>query len=330
MSEQQGNQSTSDEIDLGQLFRLVGKGFDSLFRGILRIFLYFKRNFYWLAGLLIVGVVLGLVLRLALVQKQKLDVIVTPNMNSKEYLQDVVDELQSIIKSKDTAALATLGMDITKIEGFEIELIPLRNRVDENNPAEMEFLESLKEFENSEAIADIIRSELQERTTRDHRITFYFKDARIGAEYSEKILNYINSNNYYSELNNTYRKNAEIRMRKNDSLIRQIDLLVERYSEKMSREQQGSEGRLILDTEQALDVPSLLTLKNRLEQENENKRLELVIRQDPIKVINFGKAHVIQKPFYGKNIVLAPVVLVGGFLLISLLGFLNRKASELK
>ncbi|MFT5737592.1 MAG: hypothetical protein ACI9SG_001941, partial [Maribacter sp.] len=38
------NQNNSDEIDLGQLFRMIGNGFNSLFRGFLKVFLYLKKN----------------------------------------------------------------------------------------------------------------------------------------------------------------------------------------------------------------------------------------------------------------------------------------------
>ena len=40
------NRKQSDEIDLGQLFQLIGSGFNQLFRGLLHIYLFLKRNIF--------------------------------------------------------------------------------------------------------------------------------------------------------------------------------------------------------------------------------------------------------------------------------------------
>ena len=52
-------QNSSDEIDLGQLFQLIGKGFNAIFRFFLRVFLYLKKNIFILIGLVVIGFVLG-------------------------------------------------------------------------------------------------------------------------------------------------------------------------------------------------------------------------------------------------------------------------------
>ena len=52
-------QNNSDEIDLGQLFQLIGRGFNAIFRWLLRVFLYFKKNLLILIGLVIVGLAIG-------------------------------------------------------------------------------------------------------------------------------------------------------------------------------------------------------------------------------------------------------------------------------
>ena len=46
-------QSNSDEIDLGQLFQLIGRGFNAIFRWFLRVFLYLKKNILLLIGLVV-------------------------------------------------------------------------------------------------------------------------------------------------------------------------------------------------------------------------------------------------------------------------------------
>lgn len=329
MNETKGNQpTTSDEIDMGQLFGLIGRAFDRVFLAVLRIFLYFKKNFAWFAGLLILGVIIGLTLKLTIVRKQRLDVIVTPNLNSKEYLSDVVSEVNSDIEAKDPVFLTMLGIDEEQIRGFEIELTPLREEKSKTDATELEFLNLLKDFASAEGIVDVVRNELVDMTTKNHRLSFLFKNPETGEAYSRKIIDYINSNEYYQELNIAYRENAQKRIQRNDSLIRQIDLLIKNYSEKMTREQEGSEGRLILENQESLDVPQLLSLKNILVRDSETKRIELITLKDPITVISFGKPYEVTRSFFEKRLVQVPLLLIGGFLLLSLLRFLDRKARE--
>lgn len=331
MSTDQSNQpASSDEIDLGKFFNLIGQGFNRIGIWILSAYLYFRRNLLWLAGLLIVGVAGGFLLKTLLIQQQKIDVIVTPQMNNSDYLQDVVSEIQADIKAKDSAFFKSLQMDISKMEGFEIQLTPLREAKANAGSYDAEFLELLKEFGESEAAEEIIRSELQDRTTRDHRITFYFKDPAFGREYAQKLIAYINSNEYYQKLNTVVRENALERIQRNDSLIVQIDVLIQKYTEQMSRENTTPAGSLVLENQEPLNIPSLFTLKNQLIRDSEEKRLELIRREDAIRIVNFGKAHEVQKPLFGKWIVLLPLILIGIFFLISFLKYLNHKANQIQ
>lgn len=319
---------TSDEIDLGQLFQLIGKGFRSVFRGLLWVYLYFKRNFFWLAGLVVLGGITGFIVNRLVDEKQKLDVIVTPNLDTRNYLYDVVAEVQADIKARDTAFFRSLGMDLKAMEGFELEVAPLKEER-QNSPGSSQMLETLKDFRNSEAIAEMVREELSEQITRDQRITFYFKNPEIGAPYASRILEYINSNPYYEQLLEIQRSNAGERIQRNDSLVRQIDLLINTYTDKLGSEKSSPEGRVILENQESLDIPSLFELKTRLIRDIETKRLELEREKEPITVVSFGKPHKVTKPLFRKNLILFPLLFLGAFLLVSLIRYLNQKASEL-
>ncbi len=331
MSEKKGNQpATSDEIDLGQLFKLIGNGFSHVFNGFLRVFLFLKRNIYWLFGLFIAGVLLGYGLRSLTGFKQELSVIVSPQLDNTDYLQDVIEEIQANLKSEDTAFFQKFGMDIAYLKGFEVELTPLRDAKTDAKSSRMAFLEALKEFGNNEAIGDIVRTELQEQTTKDHRITFYFKDAVKGEEYARKFMEYINSNEYYNSLNAIYAENAQNRISRNDSLIVQIDRLIQNYTERMLRESASSQGQLVLENDESLDVPALFDQKNRLVRDIEEKKLEIIRRQNAVRVVSFGKPHQVIVPVYGKKIVYIPLILILGFFLLSFIKYLNAQADGLK
>ncbi|MEJ2584236.1 MAG: hypothetical protein P8Z38_04090, partial [Robiginitalea sp.] len=257
---------TSDEIDLGQLFKLIGNGFRNIFKWFLSAYLYFKRNFFWFAGLVVLGALTGYLVNQLVEDKQQLDVIVTPNLDTKNYLYDVISEVQANIKAKDTLLLASMGMRWRSFRSLR-----------SNSP---------------------LRSELQDKTSKDQRITFYFKDALTGEAYAQKIMAYVNSNAYYNELVKVYTENAQNRIQRNDTLIRQIDALIDNYTQKMLQEQSGAEGRLVLENQEPLNVPSLFQLKNQLIQDTEAKKLELERRKDAITIVNFGKPHKVIKPLF--------------------------------
>lgn len=323
-------QPQADEVDLGTFFQLIGNGFRQIFRGFLRAFLFVRRNLAWLVSLVVLGVLLGILLKFFVREEQKLDVIVSPMIDNTEYLNNVVSEIKANIKAKDTAFFASLGMDMTKMKGFDIELTALRTKVADSRPQDLDFMELLTEFGQSQAAEEIIRAELKERTTRDQLITFYFKDPKTGADYAKKLMEYINSNEFYQKLNSVSRKNANERLLQNDSLLAQIDVLIQRYTDQIAEKGNQREGRLVLESQEPLDVPSLFEMKNQLIRDSESKRLELIQREEAIRVLNFGKPQKVQKPIFGNWLVLLPLTFVGLFLLVAFLRHLNRKASELQ
>tara|TARA_R110002167_G_scaffold43485_1_gene131323 strand:- start:404 stop:1405 length:1002 start_codon:yes stop_codon:yes gene_type:complete len=326
------NNNSSDEIDLGQLFQLIGKGFNSIFRGFLRVFLYLKKNALILLGLIVLGVAIGFGLNQIVSKKMKTEVIVKPNLDSRNYLYEVVDEIQSNIKAKDTLFFKDLGIDIENLDSFEVTVESLGD-TRKNNEQGTEYLELLKGFEgSSEAISDIVRAEILSKSTLiNHKITFYFKDPILGQEYAKKLMAYINSNEYFRELINVYIGNAQERIKQNTNLVEQIDGLITSYGDKLASKDSNpvAQGTISFDTEEKIDLKGLFDLKNGLIRDIESKKVELKNMTEAVRVINFGKPQQVQKPLFGKNIILIPFILIGLFFLISFIRFLNYKAHNI-
>jgi hypothetical protein len=292
---------------------------------------------FWFAGLGVLGILTGYLVNQFVEDKQQLEVIVSPTtddtnylFDTRAYLYDIVGEIQSEIKAKDTAFFRSLGLDAEEMKGFEIDVAPLSSKDKTFLEDQDGILEALKDFGNSDAISEILQSEFRKRTKKDQRITFYFKETTPGKEYARKIMAYINSNPYYQQLLQIQVNNAEKRIQRNDSLYGQIDLLIENYTEKLAREKTGSQGQLMLENQESLDVPSLFRLKDQLMVNTELKKMELQMNQDPITIVNFGNPYELDKPLFQKDIIFYPLLFVILFLLISLIRYLNRKAIELK
>ncbi|MBT8180382.1 MAG: hypothetical protein KJO53_02215, partial [Eudoraea sp.] len=250
MADQQTPKATSsnDEIDLGQLFQMIGNGLNKLFNWFLGVFIYFKKNFFILLALVIVGGLIAFGLNQILVKKLKTEVIVKPNLESKDYLYDVVNEIQAKIKSGDTVFFNEIGFKDAILKGYDIEIEEiLVNNTSEDN---LEYLELLEKFQENGLVSDIIRSELLNKSSLEHRITFTYKDAKNGPKFTQKVMEYINSNDYYYELIKISQENARTRIRQDENLLVQIDELITRYSDKMAAaDSQFAEQRIILDNE---------------------------------------------------------------------------------
>lgn len=321
-------QSNSDEIDLGQLFQLIGRGFNAIFRWFLRVFLYFKKNFLLLIGLVVVGLAIGYGLNQIISKNYKTEVIVKPQIESKNYLYDVVNEVQSNIKSKDTLFFKSIGVDNIDFDGLNIEI----SRVAEvgNSESDLKYLELLQSFENTDAIADIVRAELQNKSSFNHRIIFYYKDANFGKVFAEKVLNYINANTYFNGLLKVYRSNAIARIDENQKLLTQVDEIITNYTLGLvSKERISSSEKIVLDNQEQVNIADIFEYKTKLIRDIETKKLELEEQTLPVSIINLGQPQVEQKSFFGKSIVLIPIIFISVFFILSTLVYLNKKAKSI-
>lgn len=328
------HQNASNEIDLGQFMKLIGKVFNRFFSGILRLFLYFKKNAIILGALIFLGVGIGFLLTTLVDKKLKIEVIVKPNFESKDYLYDVVEEIQANIVDKDTLFFKALAIDVNGMRGFEvgvesIEDVELDNEKLKENT---QYLEMLQNYKDNEFVIDVVRSEILKKSGLTHRITFLHKNPIKGEEYVRKLMGYINANPYFNELKAVYAENTQFRINSNKELVKQIDELVANYTKQISDNGNAptSQGMVLLDNEKALDVPNLLALKNALLKQMEQKQIEAVEEKEAISIINFGKTQVVQKQFLNKSLLMVPLILLLAFFTWSLLAYLNRKAMAIK
>ncbi|KAB7528659.1 hypothetical protein F8C76_12420 [Flagellimonas olearia] len=330
MADQPVHQNTSDEIDLRQLFQLVEKGFNKLGTLFLRLFLYLKKNAIVLFGLVILGAAIGYGLKFISTEKLKVDVIVRPYLHSKDYLYDVVSEIEANIKVQNEAFFQELGISSEDLKGFQISIEPVKKDAEKAADGELEYLEVLQKFEKTDLISDILREEVLNQTELNHRITFEYKSVG-GDKIARKLMDYINSNEYFKELVFIQATNSKERINKNEVLISQIDTIIKNYSSNLSK-QEGSigSGQVLFQNEERVNVAALLNLKTELIKDTEDRKIELSELTNPIGVINFGTPHQVSKAFFSKKIILIPLVLVAGFFLFSFLLYLNKKAAEME
>nr|WP_298923424.1 hypothetical protein [uncultured Allomuricauda sp.] len=328
MADQPVNKGTSDEIDLGQLFQMVGKGFNKIGIAFLKLFLYLKKHAIILGILVVVGVGLGYGLNQISRKKMKIEVIVKPNLESKNYLYDVVAEVESNIRAKDSVFFKNIGADVTNLREFKISIEPIEDEKKEGG--DLEYLELLEKFQANEEFLDFIKSELSNKSTLNHRIIFLFKNPSEGKLFAQKVMEYINSNGYFKELAITSNQNALERIKRNETFIKQIDELISIYSQSFNNQSsQTIDGRIVMDNTEKINVTGLFALKNQLIQGIERKKIEVKEQREAINIVNFGRTQQVIKPLFGEIVVLIPLIFVFAFFLWTCLGYLNKKAVEL-
>lgn len=324
---------SSDEIDLGQLFKMIGKAINRIGVAFLRVFLYFKKNALILIGLLVLGLAISFALSLLVDEKLKTVTIVRPNFDSEDYMYDAVAEIQANILSKDTVFFQKMGVSFKDVEGFKIEIQPVTDSEETKEEAEqeLEYLKILQNFKEENFVVDIIRSELTKKSIIPHRIIFTYTDVEKGPIAVQKILAYINNNAYYDKLIAMFRENAQTRIEKNTALISQIDNLIDNYTKTLAQDTvERPQGSVYMENESALNIGALLSLKNRFLKEIEEKKTELIEQTEILSIINMGKPQVFRKPFFANKFFLIPTALVVLFFLISFIRFLNKRAKELQ
>lgn len=321
--------SPNDELDLGQLFTLVRKAFLGVFKFFLRLFVYARKNIVWLAVLGIVGAGLGFGLKNISSEKLKTEVLVSPKLETKHYLYDVISEINAKIKSQDTVFFSSLGIESNDIEKFEVTAEPVSNRTKKERELDLKYLEALEPFQNSPVVAEIIKDLLLDQNSANQRITFFYKNPDTGPDLAKKLMQYINDNNYYTGLISSYNENAAARIKQNDIIISQLDGVLMAYKGHLESTDKPVGGQLVLEEGESLDISALFELKNILIAQNESKRIELQMRKEPLTIINFGQNQTVKIPLFGKYVILLPTLLIGIFLLINIIKYLNKKSKEL-
>ena len=147
MADQPVNQNNSDEIDLGQLFQMIGRGFQkffnfigSIFKGIFHIIMLFllfvQKNIILIGAAIIVGGIGGFFLDQITPVKYISRMVVEPNFNSVQQLYNNIEFYNDLAKAKDSVALAT-ALNITEHEAASVKEIFVDSYSDENQKIQL-------------------------------------------------------------------------------------------------------------------------------------------------------------------------------------------------
>jgi hypothetical protein len=209
MADQPVQQNSSDEIDLGQLFQMIGRGFQkffnfigSIFKGIFHaiiLFLLFvQKHIIVISTALIMGGAIGYVLDRIAPEKYISKMVVEPNFNSVQQLYNNIAFYNDLAKAKDSVALAT-ALNITEHEAMTINEIFADSYSDENQKIKL-FDQFIKELDTTTIKTIDFENYLKNFNSLDarfHQISVISTDNRVAKKMQPAIINSISVNGYF-------------------------------------------------------------------------------------------------------------------------------------
>ena len=240
--------NNEEEVDLGSLFVIIGKGFSKFFNFIGDIF---KGIFHFLITILIflrenilkigiagfIGLIAGFFLEVKTPKKFESEMLLKPNFESTRQLYNNVNYYNDLVKQKDTVSLQKIfNLDkktAASLEEFEIEPIITNRDIINAYDNLIESVDTLtiksyvyEAFENSFTIYDY----------EVHKLNVTAKENDVFNKLGDVIISSVVNNNYFKRLKKLTNEN----LNRTDSLYRQnltqIDSLRKVYMEVMIEE----------------------------------------------------------------------------------------------
>ena len=221
--------NNDEEVDLGSLFIIIGKGFTkffnfigSIFKGIfhflISILLFLKNNSIKIGIAAIIGGVIGVFLEVKKPDLYGSDLLVEPNFKSARQLYNNINYYNDLVKQKDTAGLAiTFKLDkntAATLKKFTIEPIRSENDIiDAYNDFVLEVdtttvkSYTYEKFKNSYTDLDY----------KIHKINVIAEKNNVFAGLDEVIISSVIENKYFDRKKQLTNEN----LNRTDSLLRQ-------------------------------------------------------------------------------------------------------------
>lgn len=259
MSTNQQNKNNEEEVDLGSLFLIIGKGFSKFFNFIGNIFkgcfhflitilIFFKDNFVKIIIASIIGLVLGVFLEVKKPNIYSSEMLLEPNFNSARQLYYNVNYYNDLVKQKDTVTLQkTFNLDknsAASLKKFIIEPVvvdrDIINGYDELI-LEVDTL-TIKSYEYAD-----FKASFTEYDYDVHKVTVIAEKKNVFSKLDDVIIASVVENKFFNRLKELTNEN----LNRTDSVYRQslsqIDSLRKVYMQVMLDEAKKESGGTNID-----------------------------------------------------------------------------------
>ncbi|WP_136482688.1 hypothetical protein [Cognatitamlana onchidii] len=281
MSKESSQPQQSEEVDLGQLFKLIGNAFErffkfigSIFKGIFRIIILFllfiQKHFIKFAIAGVIGLLIGVYLDYNKEPKYISTMVLEPNFNSVQQLYNNINFYNELAVSKDSTALAE-ALNISQREASYIKKFSVESYSDENQKVLLfdEFVRSLDTTTQKAIDMKAYLKNFNSLDARFHTVSVVASSNVIAKQIQPAIINSISSNDYF----NLQKDISDVNIQLQDSLYNkqliEIDSLQLLYKKVMLKE--------------AEKIESGTNISLGQNGSSENKELSLINKMEALK-----------------------------------------------
>ncbi|MEL0651797.1 hypothetical protein V6246_10220 [Algibacter sp. TI.3.09] len=355
MSKELPQPQQSEELDLGQLFKLIGNAFDRLFKFIGGIFTkifglfmgvlshFFKRKI-WYISVVIIGIAIGYFIDSTADKTYGANMFIETNFNSARQVYENIKEFHQLAnKDKDFVELSK-RLNITVEEAETLNGFYIQPDEDESLIVEKysDFYKKLDSTSRLEMNYERFKKSLSSYDFRIHLIGVSTTNKKIYKSIEEAFVKEISRNTYLEEI---VEVNLENLNRKDDALLVQIqktDSLVKEYlsiriNESEKENLTGSGTNLYMGNTESgsLIMDESVIIEKRLDLEAQRRMInkDKVEQKNVINVIaNFPTNGYDISNWYEKNKFLIPIILFvltfSIFMIVGLGKYLDKESNK--
>jgi hypothetical protein len=305
MSTNQPSNSDNQEIDLSQISKKIGAFFEGIATKIFNVIFFIKKNSLILSILFVLGLGIGLFLE----RKSKSytnEIIVAPNFGSNDYLYSKIELINSKIKESDTLFLKNV-VGIKNPKKFrEIKVQPINDvyKFIDNKGGNFELIKLMAEDGD---LKKIIEESTTSKNYPYHRIQFITEQLTSDEKTVKPLLTFLNNSDYYKIIQRENLNNIKIKIKENDSIINQIDGVLDSFSNAVNGSQRNEKLIYYNENTQLNDV---IKTKNELVYEQGIHRLELVNLDKIVKENSHTLNLKEEKSLFGRLTFLIPFLFI--------------------
>ena len=320
------------EIDVSIVFKKINGFFQGISTSIFRGIQFVIKNIIVIGILFVIGAGLGIYMDKTY-KTYDSQIIVTPNFGSVDYLYSKIDLIESKIKENDTLFLKSIGIKNPK----DLSLIEITPVIDiysfvnnsaittEKNSQNFELVKLLSEDGD---INKVIKDKLTSKNYFHHTIHIVTNRYTTNEKTIQPILDYLNKNEYFNNIQKAGNNNILIKMKKNEEVIEQINNLLSEFSTSSNSNQKSD--KLVYYNENT-QLNEIIHTKNNLIAELGSERMDLINFDKVIKktseVINIQNT----KKLNGKLKLVLPVLFIFIFIFINFfVNFYKRQSVKSK
>jgi len=314
------------EIDLADISKKITGLFHDFNTFLFRCIQFFIKNRIVITVLLLIGFGSGFYLDI----NNKIydhQIIVTPNFKSTDYLYSKIDLINSKILEGDTIFIKdSVGLKHPKsLKGIKIEPITDVYKFIEDKAENFELIKLMAQDGD---IKKILEDNLTSKNYTNHEIVINTDGLISEGSIIQPILDFLNQSSYFHKVQIEELKSAQIELSQNDTIISQIDAILNEFSNSINRNQQSDKLVYYNENTQLNDV---IKTKAEVILQQGILRVDLIGMDKIIKEnsLTLNKKH--SSLIAGKLKLILPAVLILLFILSSLfVNFYKKQSRKLK